>query len=514
MSVIPSEYMIETSRSDKELSKVTISGYNKTNVLNKLVERLRLHDLSGSNFWIAELVASNHTELCFTKVIVFAASEININNVAWPIHFLKLYGKSEKLARENGRNNQTIRNVLAEMVTILALSNKKIFKPPKLGEIDFEMEYVHSKIIAKNNNLAKQILRNEDPRDLMLPINELASHIVLSRRLLEKQNDLLGPATARSEPFYWLAWFLEWDKNMSSNKVSDQGYQGAHRESHLYDSKFAKDPVWIVWDLLLGLAERFHTCDNLIADSINALYRLYTINFSKTKKAEKRCLLYNAVQYLVTDLDWRKSVFVDRTKVLQMVAGVNFTYQRIGHGAREWEHAIRPSSISNFIEGQSQQSQQSWQSWQEREKAIDDTICSQVDRLLSTPAVLGLNATETEKQQPPMIREFEARKESYDRPLRRRLTIEDKQIKPMRGLVTAPCNNLSLPVVSIAGAGCFYTDANAAKCHRREAPVETCENDELEVLIGLDDIRRQEEASKDSQTDDLSNDENLSPKPI
>lgn len=297
---------------------------------------------------------------------------------------------------------------------------------------------------------------------------------------------------------------------MSSKKVNDQGYQGAHRESRLYDSKFAKDPVWILWDLLLGLADRFHTHDNSIADLVNALYRLYTMNFSKTKKAEKRSLLYNAVQILVAEVDWRKSVFVDRTKVLQMVAGVNFTYQRIGHGAREWENSIRPSSISQFIESRSDSSL----SWQDREKAIDNDICEQVDVLLSTPAVLGLTTVEENSEKPPMIKEFEARQEEYDRPIRRRLAIEDRPSRLSKGggVILATSKGLSLPVVSTAGAGCFYADIDAAKRHPREIRNDESESREIEILIGLDEISQQndKEHATVPRNEDIRNEENLS----
>ena len=502
MSLIPREYIIDTSRSDKELSKVTISGFNRANVLTKLIEKLRLHDVSGGNHWAAELNASNHTELAFNKLISYAASEVNIQNVKWPVHFYKLHSKIDKAGLQGGRNNQTVRNALAEITTILALSSKKVLKPPKIGEIDFEMEFIQSKIIAKNNSLAKQIMRNEDPKDLMLPINELASQILLSRKLLESHNVMLGPSTARSEPFYWLAWFLEWEKHMSSKKVNDDGYHGAHRESRLYDSKFAKDSVWIVWDLLLGLADRFHTSESPVGDSVYALYRLYTVNFSRAKKTERKGLLYNAVQYLVTEIDWMKHVFVDRTKVLQMVAGVNLTYERIGSGAREWEQSIRPSAITQYIE-----------SGNDRMKAItasdDNELCDQVDMLLSTPTVLGLPApVEEEETKPPMIREFESRRESYDpppnvgRPTRARVTETSRATPVAIVAATVPPRNrgISIPVACIGGTGCFYTDPSSTRVERETLPAGTYEV--KEILIGIDQNIQQNNLEGDA-TDDM-----------
>lgn len=494
MSLIPREYIIDTSRSDKELSKVTISGFNRTNVLTKMIERLRLHDVSGGNYWCAELNASNHTELSFTKLISYAASEVNIQNVRWPMHFQKLISKVDKASLHSGRNSQTVRNALAEITTILALSSKKPLKPPKIGEIDFEMDFIRSKVIAKNNSMAKQIMRSEDPKDLMLPINELASQILLSRRLLERHNDMLGPSAPRTEPFYWLAWFLEWEKHMSSKKVNDGGYPGAHRESRLYDSKFAKDSVWIVWDLLLGLADRFNSDENAIGDNVYALYRMYTMNFSRARKNEKKGLLYNAVQYLVTEVDWTRHVFVERTKVLQMVAGVNLTYERIGSGAREWEHSIRPSSIAQYIE-----------SGNERVKAIcgsenvsDHELCDQVDMLLSSSAIMGPPApVEEDESKPPMIREFESRRESYDPPVRpaRSRAIETSKAKSLTIVATGtslsppPFRNrgLSIPVACIGGTGCFYTDPRLTRVQRELLSTEGPVNEIKEILIGLDE---------------------------
>ena len=60
MMVMPPQFQVKCKRSPKELTKVTVSGYSKTEVVNNFVDRMRFHDVDNAHFWAAELVSSGH----------------------------------------------------------------------------------------------------------------------------------------------------------------------------------------------------------------------------------------------------------------------------------------------------------------------------------------------------------------------------------------------------------------------------------------------------------------------
>lgn len=319
--------------------------------MTKLIERLKFHDVDKANYWTAELIASGQHEFLMNKLIAFSCQEININNPKLPAYLsdrIKTYKRLVRVLDIQDRNDQQIRNIFSEIVTVLSLSTKKTTKFPKIGEVDFEMEYIRSKIISKNRNLADQILRDEDPRDLLVPINELATHIVLLRRHSADKLSLLTSKAGALNPYYWLAWLLEWDKHMTSRRLKDVEYHCAARTSPHYDDKFAKDVVWVIWDTLLRLTETFD--DEPTTVQVQALYAIFMTDYTRGKRTERKHILYCAVQYLTTSLSWRLNVFIDRRKVIRAQCFVNLVYAYVNREGEAWEKTFRDRKISAYIE--------------------------------------------------------------------------------------------------------------------------------------------------------------------
>ena len=339
---------MHTTRSQKELSRVTVSGYNKADVLQRLVERLRLNDVAQANHWAAELVCSNHIDAVLGRVVAFVGQEINAQNPRLPSLIWQHVSRYRNMHLDGTvRNNQIVRNLVSEVVTVVAMSHKKVVKLPKIGEIDFEVDYIRSKVVSTTKDNIIGVIRDGDPPDIVVPINELATHIILQKRYNGDRFSLLTREATTTNPYYWLAWFLEWEKNISSKKMKDVEYRCAPRLSRLYDGKFATDCVWVAWDLFRILAIRMATAE--AREQIAALYNLYAHDYSRNKRTERKFLMYQAIQVLTLDLDWRTNVYVDRRKVVKTCACVNFFYRQIAADCRTWEDKYRSSTIASFI---------------------------------------------------------------------------------------------------------------------------------------------------------------------
>ena len=349
---IPTKYRFEKSeRTSKDMNKVTVSGYNKNEVLNKLLERIRFHDVEKANYWTAELVSSGHTLWLLHRLIAYASQEIHIQNLKLPsrllnrVYLCKLYLSNDVFV---DRNKQQIRNLMCDITTTITLSSKKPMKMPKIGEVDFEVNYISSRIISKNASLADQILTSDDPRDLVIPVNELATNILMLRAQLTNKTKLLTRDVGSLDPYYWLSWLLEWDKQMTSRKLKDVDYKCASRKNAAYDDKLSTDVVWVVWDCILRINETLG--DSLISNQVEALYHLYTIDYARGKRIERKFMMNHAVQLLTNNIETISEVTVDHRKNLRAQSLVNLSYEAIIKEADDWDAKLRQEKVAHFVE--------------------------------------------------------------------------------------------------------------------------------------------------------------------
>ncbi len=345
---IPDEFLITTHRTERELSKVTASGHSRNEILQMLYDRLKYHDVDKANLWAAELVASCQSELVWSKLIAFVSQQINSQNPDLPVLMLHTYTNCQGARAQSVSNCQQSRNAIAQMVTIIALSTKRAVNMERIGERDRDFEYMSSMFLSRNTDLADQVFLDGDPIALKYPVNEFLLHVTKAYRArkADRSQGLMRSGEAQLRPLYWLAWLLDWDTQMTAKKNQSLEFRCAHRPSHLYDDKVAHDLVWLVWDALFGVANRIgHT---RVSDRLNSLHGLYTLQFVRGKKRERRFLLYNAVHTIVHDPD-PTNVFVDRKRVLRTVAGINAVYRSIALNCANWETTERSNTIRKYV---------------------------------------------------------------------------------------------------------------------------------------------------------------------
>ena len=98
------------------------------------------------------------------------------------------------------RNNEKIRTLFGEIITILCLSPKRhgfdIIKISK--DNDFNLSVLQNRFKAPNTTYANNIFKKEDPKELFISINELAYH-------LSKESRNLVDAC------FWIEWIIEYE---------------------------------------------------------------------------------------------------------------------------------------------------------------------------------------------------------------------------------------------------------------------------------------------------------------
>ena len=135
------------------------------------------------------------------------------------------------------RNNNKIRKLFAEIISILCLSNKKhTLSPIKIGKNDFNLPELTDKLKADSINYVNRIYLSGDPKELYIALNEFAYN------LSNKSNNTI-------QCCYWLEWIIEFEAKCK--KERKQTLVCATRQIANVENKFQKDIIWMIWEILL-----------------------------------------------------------------------------------------------------------------------------------------------------------------------------------------------------------------------------------------------------------------------
>lgn len=469
--MMPPQFQVKCKRSAKELTKVTVSGYSKNEVVNNFVDRMRFHDVDKANFWAAELISSGHGNVVVSKIIAFLSQDINIQNPRLPslvrIAVRRIAAAAPDLSL--AANSQEVRNAITEIVTAMTMSTKKAVKPPKIVESDFEPENFREKIMSRDRQLIDGLLQPQDPTQVAVPLNELATHALEQHKQSSDKFSLLTRRSTRVCPQYWLAWFLEMDKRANARGMQDMELSCAPRKLARYDDKFNHDCIWIAWELILCLADS--VCEDAAKKEVQSLLALYSFEFTKTRKTERRAMLYHALMYVThnSELAMKTDPYIDRARCLRAAASINFVYGSIAKEANSWEATFQKEqqSIANYVETSKAQLEQPVAMLEQQHLLLPSADTS-VDHQASQRSLTNLFAERevtyvptdyAERQvivpQPIQIQKTVARQPRASR--NKRLIPEEQIVETVSTLepVHTPDGCVLLPVVSTSGTGCI-----------------------------------------------------------
>lgn len=471
--MMPPQFQVKCKRSPKELTKVTVSGYSKSEVVNNFVDRMRFHDVDKANFWAAELVSSGHGNVVVSKIISFLSQDINIQNPKLPSLVRAAIRRIAAAAPDLSlaANSQEVRNAITEVVTAMTMSTKKAIKPPKIAESDFEPDNFRQKIMSRDRQLIDGLLQSQDPSQVAVPLNELATHALEQHKQSADKFSLLTRRSTKICPQYWLAWYMEMDKRANARGMQDMELTCAPRKLARYDDKFNHDCIWIAWELILCLADS--VCSEESKKEVQSLLALYSFDFSKTRKTERRAMLYHALMYIThnPELALRADPYVDRARCLRAAASINFVYGSIAKEANSWEATFQKEqdSIANYVETSKAQVEQPLAMLNDREQQLllpgaeSHTSSSESPKTLTNlfaereATYVPTDYAERQSLVPEptlvkktVIRKSRASREKHSRP-------EEQIVETVSSLqpVHKPDGCVLLPVVSTEGIGCI-----------------------------------------------------------
>ncbi len=310
---------INDKRGIQEFRGLSFSNFQKSKVKMELLNSLINNKVEPACYWAAELVCAGHFIDIWDTIIAFVSRYIHLGNPKLPIYLSMRFTNFKDIV-SNGysgnelslRNNIKIRQLFSEIICVLCQSRKKhSLEAVKIQKADeFDMTHMASKLKAPSVEYAKDVFKQDDPKELYIALNEFAYHLSTASKN--------GVSAC-----YWLEWILEFETMCKHNK------EGCVAETRTFApvlDKFMKDSIWIIWEIIL-----FNANDKnpLIKKIINALLDLFSIKYTTGVKKKRRFIIYFAINLLTENVDLNIDIIGNKHSIDAIMKKIGLVYKDV-----------------------------------------------------------------------------------------------------------------------------------------------------------------------------------------
>jgi hypothetical protein len=311
---------INDKRSSHDFKGVTFSKFQKSKVRAELIQCLITSKVEPACYWAAELICAAHYGDLWEIIILFIGRYIHLGNPKLPIYIAMRF-KNFKEILTNGymgnelamRNNSKIRQLFAEVISVLCHSRKKhSLEAIKILKADeFNMTHMASKLKAPTIKYVEDIFKPDDPKELFIAMNEFSYHLT---------KDSKNSVSA----CYWLEWILEYETLCKHKK---ELCMGETRQFAPIQDKFKNDIIWLVWDIIL------HECSSkknpLLIKIVNALLEIFSIKYTNGVKKRRKFLIYYAISILTDPLDLTIDIIANKNELDAIIKKIGVVYKDV-----------------------------------------------------------------------------------------------------------------------------------------------------------------------------------------
>ncbi len=303
---------IVDNRSVADFQNFTFSGHSRKLAIKSLLESIRLGHADYACYWSLEILCSGLVNSLWTTL--FEASSLSVHR-ACPNVFTYLITQYEQFRQIQDnfsvanmtdiRNRLDARNLVCEAACVISLCRKQ--KPLTLPRIkeehDFEPTTIRENLRATSQHFGSGILLSEDPYELAIPVNELCFSI--------QSRD-----TIRS--LYWTAWIFAFAR--LKKKQSKQSLSITPRVSPLIPEKYARNLVWLLWDII----HKYTGHSGFLKTYIECIEKMYCLKWEPSVARQRQTFLITAIIFLTEGhaLDVREPAKKSEIEVSAVMEGI------------------------------------------------------------------------------------------------------------------------------------------------------------------------------------------------
>ena len=299
---------------------ITFSKYKKTDVKSQLEQSLMKCKIEPACYWCAELICSGHYGDIWEILLHYIGKYIHLGNPKLVIYldmrydmFRSIMSKGLYINELQLRNNKQMRQLFAEIISTVALSNKKhSFEPIRINRIEeFDMSQMTERLKAPSVKYIEGVLYKEDPKELLIPVNEFSYSISKDR-----QNMMSA--------CYWIEWIIEFDAICKKRK---EPLYAECRATVPVEHKYQTDIIWILWDALEIRVEELN--NEFVSKILKSLKNLFCIKYTTAACKKRRYLLYYAVALTTEHIPTGIELVTNKTLVQNVIEQIDKIYAEI-----------------------------------------------------------------------------------------------------------------------------------------------------------------------------------------
>ena len=153
---------INDKRIVKDFKGISFSGYKRTEVKKKLLQNILDGKIEDANYMSCELICCGCFMEIWETILLVVSKHIYVSNLKLPLYIQSRFENFKQIIQNSYlddelklRNNDKIRLLFAEIITIIVISKKRnTISRVKVKNNQFDLIYLQSKFKANNATYA------------------------------------------------------------------------------------------------------------------------------------------------------------------------------------------------------------------------------------------------------------------------------------------------------------------------------------------------------------------------
>ena len=308
---------------------ITFSKFQKSKARYELIKSLCDEKIENACYWSAEFICSGHYLELWDIILYYVYKYIHNGNPKLALYLNMRYNNFEKIIT-NGygqnilvlRNNDKIRKLFCEIMCVLCFSLKKnVICDIKLDKHEsFDIASMSERFKAPNVTYIENIIKEDDPKELIIPINELVYNLI-NKNIINV--------------YYWFEWIIEYENICKKKKK-----KCACENRSFAPQGTTHDIIWIIWDILLyygnsSLTNRTYNISDTSNNSeikykiIISLLELFVIKYNNSVKKKRKYIIYFAFALLIENNNTNIAIITYPEKIEAIVSKIDTIYKEI-----------------------------------------------------------------------------------------------------------------------------------------------------------------------------------------